>query len=95
MLDGHDDDEYEYDGDTYAVRCISAYVFDISISVLIIVIIKCHSLRICMFAVIGGMLCKSDKPSIILLLFTHSEEHASNQRRTRISILLSLPDNVS
>ena len=27
------------------------------------------------------MLCKSDKPSIIII--THSEEHASSRRRTR------------
>ena len=28
------------------------------------------------------MLCKSDKPSIIIII-THSKEHASNRRQTR------------
>ena len=36
-----------------------------------------------MSAVVGGMLCKSDKPSTIIIIITDSKEHASSQRRTR------------
>ena len=33
--------------------------------------------RVCLFAVVGGMLCKSDKPSIIIIIYQDSKEFVS------------------
>ena len=47
------------------------------------------------FAVVGGMLCKSDKPSIIIIICTRKTIHANANYRTLYWVLATKVTHVS